>query len=319
MGAVLVMLFVDTVLYTVLFLYSDAVLPIGPGAGRLHPLFFLDKAWWAGHLSRARPETAKVSSSLSSTSSTRTGSNETNIESLALPPEPDEPADVQEERERVLRQQVGGVRAIGLSKTYQGRTKPAVVNVQFGVEKGECFGLLGSNGAGKTTVIHMLCGLHPPSHGTMLAGDDGLDLRTSLREIQSAMGVCSQDNLLWEELTGAEHLRFFARLRRVPKAAIEKHVNFWLRQVGLHSTSDRRKRSHAFSGGMKRRLGVANALIGNPQIVFLDEPSTGLDPQVRTTQDQMPPTSEAHMHSHLRGPLPQTLSYSVPFRAPLSI
>jgi len=95
------------------------------------------------------------------------------------------------------------------------------------------------------------------------------------------MGVCSQDNLLYDELTGPEHLRFFAGLRRVAKTDVKKHIDFWLKRVGLASASDRAKRSKAYSGGMKRRLGVANAFIGNPQIVYLDEPSTGLDPQSR--------------------------------------
>jgi len=157
-----------------------------------------------------------------------------------------------------------------------------VQNVQFAIKPNECFGLLGSNGAGKSTTIHMLCGVHAPSSGTVLCGDQSeLDAAKDMPRIQSAMGVCTQDNLLWGELTGTEHLRFFGRLRRLGKAELGKHIDYWLQRVNLASRADRRKRSRAYSGGMKRRLSVANAFIGNPRLVYLDEPSTGLDPESR--------------------------------------
>jgi ABC-type multidrug transport system ATPase subunit len=175
----------------------------------------------------------------------------------------------------------GGVRALGLGKWYKGAKRAAVVNVQFGISESECFGLLGSNGAGKSTTIHILCGLHPPTSGTVLCGTENLDVRTDITTIQSAMGVCSQDNLLWDDLTGPEHLLFFARLRRVAPKAIKDHIDYWLRRVNLQRSADRRKYSRSYSGGMKRRLGVANAFIGNPKLVYLDEPSTGLDPESR--------------------------------------
>jgi len=267
LASVLLMLVVDFILYTCLFLYLDAVLPFGPGV-KEHPLFCLHA------LTQRRPKKTRVTSTDGAAAGVE-------LSSLAKRPERDEPTDVQGERTRVLQSQAGGIRAIGLSKTYPRCKEPAVVNVQFGIKRGECFGLLGSNGAGKSTVIHMLCGLHAPSSGTMLAGDEGYDLRYDLRKIQSAMGTCAQDNLLWDELTGPEHLKFFAGLRRVAKKDIKAHIDFWLKRVGLNSIGDRKKRSRAYSGGMKRRLSVATAFIGNPQIVYLDEPSTGLDPQSR--------------------------------------
>jgi len=199
----------------------------------------------------------------------------------ALAAEPNEHEEVSAERERVLSAQSGGVRALGLSKRYPKAERAAVVNVQFGIQTGECFGLLGSNGAGKSTTIHILCGLHPPSTGTVLCGEEELDIRHSLTRIQSSMGVCSQDNLLWDDLTGPEHVRFFATIRRVPWAKMRKHIDFWLERVNLARADMRAKRSRAYSGGMKRRLGVANAFVGNPRLVYLDEPSTGLDPESR--------------------------------------
>merc|ERR1719387_2034543 len=112
-----------------------------------------------------------------------------------------EAPEVTEERERV-RDQQGGVRALGLSKWYPGAHRAAVVNVQFGILPSECFGLLGSNGAGKTTTIHILCGLHMPTTGTVICGEEEYDIVHDLTKIQSSMGVCSQDNLLWDDLTG---------------------------------------------------------------------------------------------------------------------
>ena len=254
-GMLLGMLMLDVVLYTLLFVYLDMTLKVGPGV-KLPWLFFAQRSFWA----KAPP---------------------TDVHRLAKPAAKGEATEVSAERARALTQ-VGGVRAIGLSKQYPGATKMAVQNVQFAVKPDECFGLLGSNGAGKSTTIHMLCGVHAPTAGTVLCGDASeLDATRDITTIQSAMGVCTQDNLLWGELTGTEHLAFFARLRRVAPATIAKQIDYWLTRVNLHSRADRRKRARAYSGGMKRRLSVANAFIGNPRLVYLDEPSTGLDPESR--------------------------------------
>merc|ERR1719409_525899 len=254
-AAMMVMLLVDTILYTVLFVYLDMVLPVGPGVKK-HPLFFLKPSFWVGGK----------------------GAKEA-VDSCAKPPAAGEAVEITEERKRVVAGQEGGLLCLGLAKQYPGAKEPAVVNVQFGVKESECFGLLGSNGAGKSTTIHILCGLHEPSSGTVLCGRDKLDIRHKLSVIQSAMGVCSQDNLLWDDLTGTEHLSFFCRIRQVRDR--RKHIEYWLKRVNLFSGSDRRKRSKAYSGGMKRRLSVACSFIGNPRLVYLDEPSTGLDPESR--------------------------------------
>lgn len=251
-GMLLGMLVLDVLLYTLLFVYLDMTLKVGPGV-KLPWLFFAKRSFWA----KAPP---------------------TDVHSLAQPAAEGEAAEVSAERARTLTQ-VGGVRAIGLSKQYPGAAKKAVQNVQFAVKPDECFGLLGSNGAGKSTTIHMLCGVHAPTAGTVLCGDASeLDAKHDITTIQSAMGVCTQDNLLWGELTGPEHLAFFARLRRIPEAhccrkgeadatLFKKQIDYWLTRVNLHSRADRRKRARAYSGGMKRRLSVANAFIGNPRFV----------------------------------------------------
>merc|ERR1719238_1086169 len=227
-AAMMVMLLVDTILYTVLFVYLDMVLPVGPGVKK-HPLFFLKPSFWVGGK----------------------GAKEA-VDSCAKPPAAGEAVEITEERKRVVAGQEGGLLCLGLAKQYPGAKEPAVVNVQFGVKESECFGLLGSNGAGKSTTIHILCGLHEPSSGTVLCGREKLDIRHKLSVIQSAMGVCSQDNLLWDDLTGTEHLSFFCRIRQVRER--RKHIEYWLKRVNLFSGSDRRKRSKAYSGGMKRRL-----------------------------------------------------------------
>jgi len=260
LSLIIAAMFAGCIFWLALAIYCDCVLRIGPGV-KLPPTFPCD-ALTARRSAATKAERAKAA------------------HEVALGPEPNEVPEVIAERARALEQR-GGVRALGLNKAYHGATRSAVVNVQFGIHKGECFGLLGSNGAGKSTTIHMLCGLHPPTHGTVLCGDDELDVRTQLNEIQSSMGVCSQDNLLWDDLTGPEHLRFFGRLRRVAPSQLKHHVDYWLQRVNLHAPFQRGRYSRAYSGGMKRRLGVANAFIGNPQLVYLDEPSTGLDPESR--------------------------------------
>ena len=266
-GGVLGMLLLDFVLYTLLFLWCDCVLPVGPGL-KERPLYFLRRSFWRGDAVAADSDPA----------------------ACARPPEPGEGADVSAERARVVsaeEQASFQVRCLGLRKQYPRARAPAVVNAQFGIRHRECFGLLGSNGAGKTTTIHILCGLHAPSGGTAVVSEPGaegggLDIRTAMGKIQSAMGVCPQDNLLWDDLTGAEHLTFFGRLRGLRRGSeLKAQINYWLRRVNLASRADRAKPSRKFSGGMKRRLSVACSLVGNPRLVYLDEPSTGLDPESR--------------------------------------
>ena len=261
----MVMLAISTVVYTFLFIYCDMVLPIGPGVKK-HPLFFFKGAFWAP--SKFRPA----------------------VDMCKRPPEPSEGDDVSAERARAADGDGASnqVTCLGLRKVYPGASTAAVVNVQFGIKHQECFGLLGSNGAGKSTTIHILCGLHAPTEGTVLVqAPDGpqLDIRTDLTTIQAAMGVCPQDNLLWDDLTGDQHLQFFGRLRGLPEGrksnTLKKHIAYWLKRVNLATRSTKRKPSKAYSGGMKRRLSVATSFVGNPRLVYLDEPSTGLDPESR--------------------------------------
>lgn len=168
-----------------------------------------------------------------------------------------------------------------LKKTFPkfagGTERHAVRGISLAVGDGECVGLLGPNGAGKTTMLNMLTGFLDPSAGCALLA--GLNVAEDRQRVYSLMGVCPQDNLLWESLTAREHLFFFGRLKGLTGQDLNEAVTSALRAVNLLVEVD--KKVLAFSGGMKRRLSVAISLIGSPQVVLLDEPSTGLDPASR--------------------------------------
>jgi len=172
-----------------------------------------------------------------------------------------------------------GVLVRGLRKVYHGRgeEKIAVHDLTMGIDVGECFGFLGPNGAGKSTTINMLCGYLTPSDGDVII--HGRDIRTDLDLIHLDMGVCPQDNVLWGDLTAPEHLEFYGMIKNLTGDELRREVDYWTEQVQL--TKHKYKTSKQFSGGMKRRLCVAIALIAHPCIVLLDEPSTGLDPASR--------------------------------------
>jgi len=151
------------------------------------------------------------------------------------------------------------------------------VGLNLNIYNGQVLALLGHNGAGKTTTISMLTGLFSPTSGD--AWVNGLSIVSDMREIQRTIGVCPQHNCLWEELTAAEHLKIFASIKGVPKEQHEALVEEKLKSVLLFDVAN--KKAGLFSGGMKRRLSVAISSVGNPKVLFLDEPTTGLDPMSR--------------------------------------
>ncbi|KAF8697368.1 hypothetical protein HU200_035961 [Digitaria exilis] len=170
-----------------------------------------------------------------------------------------------------------------LKKVYPGKNgnpdKHAVRGLSLALRKGQCFGMLGPNGAGKTSFINMMIGLLKPTYGT--AYIHGMDLRTDMNEIYANIGVCPQHDLLWETLTGTEHLMFYGRMKNLTGAALTQAVEQSLKSVNLFHSGFGDKSVSKYSGGMKRRLSVAIALIGNPKVVYMDEPSTGLDSRSR--------------------------------------
>ncbi|VVB17385.1 unnamed protein product [Arabis nemorensis] len=170
-----------------------------------------------------------------------------------------------------------------LKKVYPGRDgnppKMAVRGLSLSVSSGECFGMLGPNGAGKTSFINMMTGLVKPTSGTGLV--QGLDICNDMDRVYTSMGVCPQHDLLWETLTGREHLLFYGRLKNLKGSDLAQAVEESLKSVNLFHGGVSDKPAGKYSGGMKRRLSVAISLIGSPKVVYMDEPSTGLDPASR--------------------------------------
>jgi len=153
----------------------------------------------------------------------------------------------------------------------------AVRGVNFQVQPGETYGFLGPNGAGKSTTISMLCTLLKPSAGTARVA--GYDVNRERADVRRRIGLVFQDSTLDDYLTADENLRFHAELYGVPRALVAGRVQQVLEMVGLW---ERRKGIvRTFSGGMKRRLEIARGLLHSPRVLFLDEPTVGLDPQTR--------------------------------------
>lgn len=160
-----------------------------------------------------------------------------------------------------------------LTKIYKNGFK-AVDGLNLRVEQGDIFGFLGPNGAGKTTTIRMLDGLHAPTSGT--ARIAGMDITKHAIEIRKIIGVVPESHGYYYSMTAQEYLEYFAALFHADRDS-QEYVKYLLKKVGLYE-----KRNVAvgqFSRGMKQRLGIAKALINQPQIVFLDEPTLGLDPR----------------------------------------
>jgi ABC-2 type transport system ATP-binding protein len=165
----------------------------------------------------------------------------------------------------------------GLAKSYG--DIEAVRGIDFEVAAGETFGFLGPNGAGKSTTIKILCTLARPTTGrASVAGHDVVSERDAVRR---NIGLVFQDTTLDNYLTGAQNLRFHAELYAVPSAAVEPRMKQVLDMVGLWDRRD--SLVSTYSGGMQRRLEIARGLLHAPHVLFLDEPTVGLDPQTRSS------------------------------------
>jgi ABC-2 type transport system ATP-binding protein len=153
----------------------------------------------------------------------------------------------------------------------------AVNDISFTVEEGSIFAFLGPNGAGKSTTINTLCTIFEKTSGTLII--DGKDVTTQKSEVRGAIGVVFQDSTLDSKMTIDENLKMHCVFYDVPKKEVEERIQFVLNLVDL--LGERKKLVGALSGGMKRRVEIARGLIHYPKVLFLDEPTTGLDPQTR--------------------------------------
>jgi len=169
-----------------------------------------------------------------------------------------------------------GIEARGLVREF--KHVKAVQGIDLRVEPGEIYGFLGPNGAGKSTTVHMLTTLLPPTAGTARVA--GYDIVKEGPKVRAAIGAALQEAALDPYLTGREHVRLQASLHGMRRVDRDRQTEDLLVRVGLSRAADRKVQT--YSGGMKRRLDLALALVHEPRILFLDEPTTGLDPQSRS-------------------------------------
>ncbi|CAG5124847.1 unnamed protein product, partial [Candidula unifasciata] len=250
--APIVMLLVDTILYAVLMIYFDNVIP-GEFGVKKKPLYFLQSSYWCPR--QADMETSQLVSPTHSLSQT------IDVEPVG----------------RDMQDKVA-MRISSLTKSFKqdGEIYKAVDGFCLDIYEGQITCLLGHNGAGKTTLINMLTGVIAPTSGS--AHILGLDITQTgdLEQIRKRCGICPQHNILFDDLSCREHLEMFANIKGVPPPLINATVQQALADVDLKSQSETFAKN--LSGGQKRKLSVAIALIGDPKFIFLDEPTAGMDP-----------------------------------------
>ena len=161
----------------------------------------------------------------------------------------------------------------GLTKYYGSR--PAAKDITFEVGKGEVFGLLGTNGAGKSTTIKMLCGLLKPTRGSIKIG--GIDIQKMPLKAKSMMGYLPENPLIYDRLTGAETLELIGKLRKLSDEMIQQRITYYASTLGLGEQMH--SEVGTYSKGMRQKLAIAMTLIPDPDMVLLDEPASGLDPR----------------------------------------
>ena len=173
-----------------------------------------------------------------------------------------------------------GLRIVGASKIYNlshGKKLKALENIYLEVSRGELLSLLGHNGAGKTTLINALVGNISITSGYAIINRINItDENVETKYKRQLIGLCPQHDILWEELTPYEHIELYASIRNYVKTDIKKIVEIKMKEVNLEQVTN--DKVSTFSGGMKRRISILLSTVGNPNVVFLDEPSTGLDP-----------------------------------------
>lgn len=164
-----------------------------------------------------------------------------------------------------------------LTKYYKGASVPAIDNIDLTINQGEIYGLLGPNGAGKTTTISILCGLFGSTSGNVFI--DGMEYAHSSDQIKGIIGVVPQEIALYPSLTAKENLTFFGHMYGLKGKQLKNRINECLELYGLEKNANRRIKT--FSGGMKRRINIIAGILHKPKVIFLDEPTVGVDVQSR--------------------------------------
>lgn len=245
-GLVIVMLLVDAVIYLAIAMYVEQVRPGEFGVAK--PWYFLfQKEFW-------------IEKQVNASDVDQNGVE--NQSSKFFEAEPTSSK--------------AGIQIKNLRKVFNGN-KVAVQGLNLKMYEDQITVLLGHNGAGKTTTMSMLTGMFSPSSGTAYL--NGYDIRNNIEGVRQSLGLCPQHNVLFDEITVSEHLRFFARLKGVPKAHLNEEVEKYIAMLEL--PDKRNAQSQTLSGGMKRKLAVGVALCGGSKVVLLDEPTSGMDPSAR--------------------------------------
>lgn len=164
-----------------------------------------------------------------------------------------------------------------LTKIFKNATEPAVNDISFSINRNEIFGLLGPNGAGKTTTISILCGLFVPTSGKVTI--DGKNLHTESSSIKKIIGIVPQDIALYPTLSARENLEFYGSMYGMRGKDLKDKIETWLQKLGLIDAAKRKVST--YSGGMKRRVNLIAGILHSPKILFLDEPTVGVDVQSR--------------------------------------
>eukprot|EP01113_Clastostelium_recurvatum_P037818 TRINITY_DN556_c1_g1_i1.p1 TRINITY_DN556_c1_g1~~TRINITY_DN556_c1_g1_i1.p1 ORF type:complete len:1777 (-),score=529.48 TRINITY_DN556_c1_g1_i1:1681-6783(-) len=258
-AALIGMIWFDAVWYMVLAWYLDQVMPGEFGTSR-GALFFLKRSYWRNVLQGEENEDEIASKGVEMNEMYDMSKFRADIEQVP---------DAMRSRCAVL------VR--DLKKSFKSGQRPAVDGLNMDMYYGQITSFLGHNGAGKTTTISMLTGLIPPSGGD--AWIAGHNIRTNMPLVRQSLGVCPQQDVIWEDLSVAEHLRLYAALKGVPMHNIQATVDAMLIDIGLDFK--RNANAGSLSGGQKRKLCLAIAFIGGSKVLFLDEPTSGMDPVTR--------------------------------------
>ncbi|CAG9584632.1 unnamed protein product [Danaus chrysippus] len=251
-GHVALMLVLDSILYMLIAVYVEKIRP-GLYGVPLPWYFPFTKSFWC-------PDNTKVAAL-----SNKDGVDQEYKNALLKVIHDEEPKGVPM-----------GINIENLTKVYKGRKK-AVDNLNLRMYENEITVLLGHNGAGKTTTISMLTGMVPPSSGT--ATINGYDITRETEQARKSIGICPQHNVLFPDLTVAEHIIFYSRLKGVPASKLQAEVDHFVKLLELEEK--RNVISKHLSGGQKRRLSVGAAMCGSSRVVLLDEPTSGLDPAAR--------------------------------------